>query len=299
MIAFETVYGSVATDCHLPQGKNRHHKFKDKVVEVWHAMEGEMGEKKHHPLYQLGMKQLNTYRTVAKTLEGGGSNPSTPSKPAAKRAPSSAKGSTSAEKPSVVGGTSSGSRRKSRLTTATSSRSVAPDSGQLTELMKICDQGFMRLESISSQQLPPKLPSPLQELHRMKMQLQQRDDVELLNLIEPYYGDAVGAHLNQVSHQAKNSAHPAMLPTVLEGLDTLLNAKQDASLEASIRYTYKVVFQSYLSLVNPNVSSGEGGAAGSSQTRAAKRKSKGGDDEGVSNKKHAADDDGVDDAMAV
>jgi len=38
MTAFNIVYTTVATDCHLPQGKNRHHKFKDKIVEVWQAM---------------------------------------------------------------------------------------------------------------------------------------------------------------------------------------------------------------------------------------------------------------------
>lgn len=122
---------------------------------------------------------------------------------------------------------------------------------------------------MAAQSMAPKLPSPLQEMHRIKIQLQHRDDGELLGVLEPYYSEAVGNYLSQMTNQANNSAHPAMLPTVLEGLDTLLQVQQEPSLENSIRYTYKTVFQSYLKLINPNVSAGS-----EPQTRSSKRKAK-------------------------
>ena len=33
--AFDLVYGNVAADCSVPTGKNRFHKFKDKIIELW------------------------------------------------------------------------------------------------------------------------------------------------------------------------------------------------------------------------------------------------------------------------
>ena len=39
MVAFADIYAGVARDYSVPQGKNRYHKFKDKVVEVWQALE--------------------------------------------------------------------------------------------------------------------------------------------------------------------------------------------------------------------------------------------------------------------
>ena len=40
--AFETIYQTVASAYALPQGKNRLHKFKEKMVELWCAMQGEV-----------------------------------------------------------------------------------------------------------------------------------------------------------------------------------------------------------------------------------------------------------------
>jgi hypothetical protein len=38
-VAFDAVYGSVLSDFSIPSGKNRYHKFRDKIVEIWKAME--------------------------------------------------------------------------------------------------------------------------------------------------------------------------------------------------------------------------------------------------------------------
>ncbi|CAJ1954731.1 unnamed protein product [Cylindrotheca closterium] len=58
--AFELVYDGVASDCSVPTGKNRFHKFKDKIVELWNAMEQEAPD--DHPLKPRSMEQLNLYR---------------------------------------------------------------------------------------------------------------------------------------------------------------------------------------------------------------------------------------------
>jgi hypothetical protein len=67
------VYATVALDCHHPVGKNRHHKFKDKMVEIWIAIEAEVlaGRKNPElsPVVALGLRQLERYRTVTRDTE--------------------------------------------------------------------------------------------------------------------------------------------------------------------------------------------------------------------------------------
>jgi hypothetical protein len=71
--AFHNVYATVALDCHHPVGKNRHHKFKDKMVEIWIAIEAEVvaGRKNPElsPVVELGLRQLERYRTVTRDTE--------------------------------------------------------------------------------------------------------------------------------------------------------------------------------------------------------------------------------------
>jgi hypothetical protein len=71
--AFHNVYATVALDCHHPVGKNRHHKFKDKMVEIWTAMEAEVlaGRKSAElsPVFALGLRQLERYRAVTRDTE--------------------------------------------------------------------------------------------------------------------------------------------------------------------------------------------------------------------------------------
>lgn len=58
--AFDLVYGGVASDYSIPTGKNRYHKFKDKVVEVWIALEQQAPA--DHPCRPKGLQQLEDYR---------------------------------------------------------------------------------------------------------------------------------------------------------------------------------------------------------------------------------------------
>lgn len=58
--AFDLVYSGVAQGCSIPHGKNRYHKFKDKIVELWVAMEQHASD--DHPLKQRSVDQLEEYR---------------------------------------------------------------------------------------------------------------------------------------------------------------------------------------------------------------------------------------------
>lgn len=77
--AFDLVYGGVASDYSIPTGKNRYHKFKDKIVEVWCALEQEAPA--DHPCRNKALIQLETYRhacSEANKAPMGGSASSTP-----------------------------------------------------------------------------------------------------------------------------------------------------------------------------------------------------------------------------
>jgi hypothetical protein len=76
--AFHSIYGGVASDCSVPTGKNRYHKFKDKIVELWVAME----QAGAHPLKDMGVRQYNAYKQALDTRPPA-PNGDSPSKPAA------------------------------------------------------------------------------------------------------------------------------------------------------------------------------------------------------------------------
>jgi hypothetical protein len=78
--AFDLVYGGVASDCSIPTGKNRYHKFKDKIVELWLAMEQQAPD--DHPLKAKAMEQLETYRKACEQANKKETtkSPSSPSK---------------------------------------------------------------------------------------------------------------------------------------------------------------------------------------------------------------------------
>jgi len=60
VVAFADIYAGVARDYSVPQGKNRYHKFKDKIVEVWQALEQlQPGE---HSCRVRAIRQLHRHR---------------------------------------------------------------------------------------------------------------------------------------------------------------------------------------------------------------------------------------------
>lgn len=56
----DLVYGGIASDYSIPTGKNRYHKFKDKIVEVWVALEQDAPQ--DHICRQKAIEQLEIYR---------------------------------------------------------------------------------------------------------------------------------------------------------------------------------------------------------------------------------------------
>ena len=63
--AFHIIYNGVARDCSIPHGKNRYHKFKDKIVELWQAIEAYNGG--DLPLRDRALGQLEDYRQACAT----------------------------------------------------------------------------------------------------------------------------------------------------------------------------------------------------------------------------------------
>ena len=60
--AFDLIYGGVAREYSIPTGKNRYHKFKDKILEVWVALEGQAPGENH--CRELSMDQYDRYKRV-------------------------------------------------------------------------------------------------------------------------------------------------------------------------------------------------------------------------------------------
>lgn len=237
--AFQRTYAGVASQCSEPTGKNRHHKFKDKVVEIWEGMEVEVLQKRQsiaHPLYGMAMKQLKTYRSVSadKSLRSSG-----------KKLPP----------------VRSANRKRPDAKSAASPFVLAQPEG-LSDTSFVTANDFRavidRLEtSISFSKQTPTLPSPLEELHRIVMRTTEPEELEML---QPHYRDALGKYLNQVAQQAASSSHPGMLPAILEGLQFLRSSFRfdspvaESGLLNSIQYTYRQVLSRYLHLSNPTLS---------------------------------------------
>jgi hypothetical protein len=256
MTAFHNVYSEVATDCHLPQGKNRHHKFKDKMVELWYALEEEIMDTTKpsattaHPLYALGIRQLDTYRSVARDTDN---DMAKKRKVVAQHLP---KQSPSRKK--IRMGHPHGTMAMLPLggmhgvpTNGTMPRDYNPrDMSAVLLRVDALQSTLIRLEQSSMQQVAPKLPSPLMELHRIKMMGPNENDWYMMR---SQYAKSVGAFLEQATQQANNSNHPALLPTLLEGLELLKRYNMDdEGISASINYTYTHVLKLYLKLINPH-----------------------------------------------
>jgi len=68
--AFDLIYGGVAREYSIPTGKNRYHKFKDKILEVWVALEGQAPGENH--CRELAMEQYDRYkRACAEASKNG------------------------------------------------------------------------------------------------------------------------------------------------------------------------------------------------------------------------------------
>jgi hypothetical protein len=70
--AFDLIYGGVAREYSIPTGKNRYHKFKDKVLEVWVALESQAPGENH--CRELAMDQYERYKRACSEANKTGSN---------------------------------------------------------------------------------------------------------------------------------------------------------------------------------------------------------------------------------
>ena len=70
--AFDLIYGGVAREYSIPTGKNRYHKFKDKILEVWVALESQAPGENH--CRELAMDQYERYKRACSEANKTGSH---------------------------------------------------------------------------------------------------------------------------------------------------------------------------------------------------------------------------------
>jgi hypothetical protein len=207
--AFDDIYGTTAREFSVPVGKNRLHKFKTKMIELWTAMESavKLGHRSiADPVYKMALKQWEIHQSVKdrpwskeKTVivriggddgsdTGGGDGKATSPFNNAGRAQQQ-------QGPADSGGNAPRLAKKSR-------NMIMPD-----DLAESLRHSISRVEHMlnSSGLVPPKLPSPLHELVRIKDQM---DPIDFRRLVEPTYERELIRHLEVVMTQAHNSAHP-------------------------------------------------------------------------------------------
>jgi hypothetical protein len=276
--AFHNVYSTVASDCHMPQGKNRHHKFKDKIVELWTTMERDVRDPSSsksietHPLYALAMKQLADYRAVAK--------PSDRKRPVSNATLQHSLDAAASENMIAVGNAAAMSAvaayggasplKKARLETQLANSGPATvqqahqglagfptnsAQNQVAEhILAQIQTSLKRVEAVASFSTgPPKLPSPLGELHRILIGGMMEDPANK-QLLTPYYNKCLAAYLRVAQDQADSVTTPGLLPGFLEGLELLMrHESHDDNMRKGLQYTYNYVLKAYLKLIEPQV----------------------------------------------
>ena len=174
--AFDVVYSNVAADCSIPTGKNRFHKFKEKIVELWNAMETDAPD--DHPLKARAVQQLNTYRLVCEEARKAESSSSSKSPSATYTVRTSAKRTTGS-------GSGTAGTKRSYGSSSSSINSFAPASGRT---WKHLDEGSVL----------GKLPEPLKALvHLRNMGSEIGASKIRVGNLESQYQDALQEYLQQ------------------------------------------------------------------------------------------------------
>ena len=212
-----------------------------------------------HPLYALAMKQLAEFRNVSKTHDRK-RPPIVPSPyPSIINNP---------EMNSASGmGIAALASKKARveLTHASAAPSVMTTTGHGFETLSVAQSqttdrilaqvlsSLKRIEAMAYVSGPPKLPSPLAELHRIMIG-GMLDDPSNHEILTPYYNKCLAAYLRVVQEQADNATAPGLLPGVLEGLELLMRHDgHDMDIRKGLQYTYNYVLKAYLKLIEPQV----------------------------------------------
>ena len=256
--AFDRIYNSsIANDISLPAGKNRLHKFKEKIVELWNAMELAVNEGRQstaHPLYSMAMKQLEVYQSVSVTHVRKRGRPKKNTSLLYSPHPTTPNSNTAWTTPTTAASLPQATTDAPPNLAATPNLLLQQQQQQQHQqaVLTTIKQSFTRLEQLlqpnaaASSKL---LPSPLQELWQLKL----RSSVEEIHQVEPYYNDALGQYLSSINMQIRSTATPDLLPNILKALDQLRSSPHNQAQAQSIQFAYKSCLQKYLQLVNPNL----------------------------------------------
>ncbi|CAB9521910.1 expressed unknown protein [Seminavis robusta] len=211
---FHSVYGGIAADsCSVPQGKNRYHKFKDKIVELWRYMA--VTDAPEHDingrLWKMGRTQWEMYKSL---LVVAGKSP--------------------------VEITMDGSYPKTipggKIKTLKKGRKGTPVTRQQTPI-------------VHYEPAPKKnyLPSPLHDLHIVwKMTVKHNDPIEM-GYIRKDYQNCIRMFIEEC-HGGPET--PNKLLWHLEGLNELRDVEQEDEIRKQIGDAYKAVLQRYVAALN-------------------------------------------------
>jgi hypothetical protein len=260
-VAFDASYNTVLSDFSIPSGKNRYHKFRDKIVEIWKAMQENTEIVSDHTLYAMAERQYKNFLRVTDERKAAvglddrkpapSSSPVSQKKDASKAKSKAVPAATSTATTPVTGNkkrpavaappTTSPIAMSTKLSTvgfATTARAIAnsvANSGSNTDQSELADQSewpealMSKLETITvllqtannNPQMPPKLPILLNDLHRIRV---RTTDPGELAIVKPYYLDLLNNYLQAIEYKIRSDSvgpHPATLMVDLEGMDLL------------------------------------------------------------------------------
>jgi hypothetical protein len=291
--AFDASFNTVLSEFSIPSGKNRYHKFRDKIVEIWKAMQENQAKtgkvSDSNPLYAMAARQYRTFLRVTEERKTAVSLDDR--KPAPLSSPVSHKNCNLKPRPTAVPATAStatnaaatpvtGTKKRpatgAPATTSTSAAAItqlAPvglgtaaraiaDSGNNTDQSGLLEVLMSKLETITvllqtannNPQMPPKLPILLNDLHRIRVRTTDPDE---LAVVKPYYLDLLNNYLQAIEYKIRSDSvgpHPATLMIDLEGMDLLRQGlRNDPEMLVMVQTTYQKTLMKYLKMVNPRI----------------------------------------------
>jgi hypothetical protein len=218
---FDMVYNGVAVDCSVPHGKNRYHKFKDKIVELWVAMEQHAPD--DHPEKKRALDQLEEYRKACANQSNTATS-TTPKKQDGTATPAKGSGGTL--------GLLLGSNNRSPLDkTPSSKRSYASSMA-------------LKWRHLNESSALGELPQPLQSLVHLR-HLTAELGTSKQN-VEERYQSALEEYLKEAT-EGKDALYAKSL-----GLAVLNRLAQSAKETKELTEAYDHTLQEYLVQIDPN-----------------------------------------------
>jgi hypothetical protein len=312
-VAFDASYNTVLSEFSLPSGKNRYHKFRDKIVEIWKAMqdrvqeydeEEEVMSADDEALYELAGKQYDIFLAATEERKVAGKQYDTylqatderkvagvaadgcatkdRKQPPPPIAPSVSKDTagTAPETPEAASAsvpaanTNTGTAATTNIASTKKRPAVAaPPMSHATQRATAAassinksdwqEKILSKLETITvllqtantNPQMPLKLPSMLNDLHRIRI---RTTDTGELAILKPYYHDLLNNYLQAIEYKIRVGTipvvHPAALVIDLEGMDLLRHGlRDDPEMLEMVQTTYRRVLIKYLKSVNPHI----------------------------------------------